>query len=252
MSGKRISVIVPARNEAAALPGTLSAIIAAASAFSKPPAHDFHLRDSSVEVFAVDNDSDDDTAALIDGFAERFGVTRLHVARRKAAAARNEGASNATSSIFVFVDADTRIPTDSFAKIADYARNGFDAGIFRLADGDDCGLRAWCWWTYWEHVRRLPLAHAKAMPAFMFCTRLAFEEFGPFDETRVIAEEWPILARLYAARPHRLVYDRKTTALTSSRRMEKQLFGYTRLYAKYLWAILHESGRIAGYGDGIR
>ena len=81
-------------------------------------------------------------------------------------------------------------------------------------------------------MRRLPLPRAKAMPACMFCTREAFDEFGPFDERVAIGEEWPILAGLYRARPRRFVYDRAITALSSGRRMELQRFGYTRTFAR--------------------
>ena len=61
------------------------------------------------------------------------------------------------------------------------------------------------------------------MPACMFCTREAFDEFGPFDERVDIGEEWPILAGLYHARPAHFVYDQAITALSSGRRMELQL-----------------------------
>ena len=82
------------------------------------------------------------------------------------------------------------------------------------------------------------------MPAFMFCTRKLFDESGGFDEEVAIGEEWPILADLYRRRPSRLIYDRQLTALSSSRRMEMQRLGYTRTFLKYVWAILHISGRI--------
>lgn len=89
------------------------------------------------------------------------------------------------------------------------------------------------------------------MPALMFCTAEVFDELGPFDEDVAIGEEWPILASLYRLRPHRFVYDRSLTGLSSSRRMERQAFGYTRTFLKYVWAILHRSGRV-NYTDRIR
>ena len=89
------------------------------------------------------------------------------------------------------------------------------------------------------------------MPAVMFCTAEVFDEFGPFDEEVCIGEEWPILARVYHERRAQFVYDRTLTALSSSRRMERQPFGYLRTFAKYVWAVLHKSGRIH-YSDQIR
>ena len=153
--------------------------------------------------------------------------------------------------ILVFVDADTEVPRHALSRIVRYCHEGrYQAGITRLAKLDG-GLRARLWWFFWEHVRRLPLARAKAMPAFMFCTREIFDELGPFDERVAIGEEWPILAGLYRIRPHRLIYDRTLTARTSSRRMERRPFGYSQTYVKYAWAILHSSGRV-NYSDRIR
>jgi hypothetical protein len=85
----------------------------------------------------------------------------------------------------------------------------------------------------------------------MFCTREVFDRFGPFDETVQIGEEWPILAGLYRRCPSRLIYDRSLSAITSNRRMTLQRFGYAKLLFKYIWAVLHHSGR-NGYPDTFR
>ena len=45
--------------------------------------------------------------------------------------------------------------------------------------------------------------------------------------------------------------DRAITALSSGRRMELQRFGYTRTFARYVWAVLSFRGRV-GYPDHIR
>jgi len=100
-------------------------------------------------------------------------------------------------------------------------------------------------------VRRLPLARAKALPAFMFCTREVFDRFGPFDESVQIGEEWPILTGLYHHQPAHLIYDRSIAAITSNRRMTRQRYGYTKVFFKYIWAVLHHSGR-NGYPDTFR
>jgi hypothetical protein len=149
------------------------------------------------------------------------------------------------------VDADTHVPTCVATRIvATCEQQGKAAGIVRLAALDG-GLQARCWWTFWEHVRRLPLPRAKAMPAVMFCTSAVFDEFGPFDEEVAIGEEWPILAGLYRSRRQQFIYDRSLTAYTSSRRMERLSWGYLRTFAKYVWAILDRRGRI-DYSDCIR
>ncbi len=66
------------------------------------------------------------------------------------------------------------------------------------------------------------------MPAFMSCDRAHFEMYGPFDESSVTAEEWPLTGAAYRHHRERFLYDRSLTARTSSRRMELQPFGYLR------------------------
>ena len=250
-AGPLLSVIIPARNEAAQIEGTVRAALRAAAALARVPESDVSLPAAGAEILVVDNASSDDTAARLSGMAERYGVRVVPCREPGAARARNAGAAAATGSVLVFVDADTRVPPESLRRIRDLVdRGGFGAGIFRLAP-QAAGIRAWCWWAFWNNVRRLPLARAKAMPAFMFCTRGVFERYGPFDESVAIGEEWPILAGLYRAAPGRLVYDRSLTAHTSGRRMDRQPFGYLRTYVRYGLAVLARPARVR-YADTIR
>lgn len=247
---KDISIIIPARNERAQIAGTLAATLAAVAELESAPPASLHLGRTRCELLVVDNLSTDGTADAVRAFAPA-GVELLSCPRLKAPCARNWGARHARGRLLVFIDADTWIPREALARILALADGeGYGAGIFAYA-AQEPGWRAWAWWRFWNLVRRLPLAHAKAMPAFMFCTREVFERHGPFDERVVIGEEWPILAGLYRESPRRLAYDRRTVARSSSRRMELQPWGYTRTYLKYLWAILHPSGRVH-YPDTIR
>lgn len=236
----RVSVIIPARNEAALIGQTIEAALDAADACA-----------GDVEVIVVDNASTDATAAIVAGYGADGRVRLTPCARLGSAAARNVGARQAHGAILAFVDADTLMPRDGLCRIvAHCVEGGYFAGITRLASREG-GMRARCWWGFWSQVRRLPLARAKAMPAFMFCTRDAFDRFGPFDEAVSIGEEWPILAGVYRAHPRRFMYDRALVAYSSNRRMELQPWGYLRTFARYVWAILHHSGRV-GYPDTVR
>ena len=241
MNNRVVSVIVPARNEQRLIGTTLERILASARDFNQ----------DAVEIIVIDNASSDRSWETVQQFAARDGVIVIRHDELGAARARNHGRRMAVGKILVFIDADTWIEADCLARIVNHCQDdGVEAGIIRLA-GSEGGLRARIWWTFWEHVRRLPLPRAKAMPAVMFCTASAFDNFGPFDEEVAIGEEWPILAGVYRRRPDRFKYDRSMTAFSSSRRMECQRFGYTRTFLKYVWAILHKSGRI-NYSDGIR
>ncbi len=153
-----------------------------------------------VEILVIDNGSTDGTARILAGFAAS-GVRTEKCEALGAARARNLGARLAVGRIFVFLDADTRLPPGAIRRFVELCHEGhYEAGICRLGPLDG-GTRARCWWAFWNIVRRLPLARAKAMPACMFCTSAAFSEFGPFDVNVAIGEEWPILAGLYREAP---------------------------------------------------
>ena len=246
-----ISVIIPARNEAALIGRTLDAVLASVGDLHQLDPATIFLPHTSVEVFVIDDASSDQTREIVHAYTERHGVRLLVCKHSKAASSRNIGARVTSGRLLVFVDADTLMAPHTLRTIKQHCDvSGRQAGITRLVSLEG-GVRAWAWWTFWEHVRRLPMPRAKAMPALMFCTRDAFEHFGPFDEAVRIGEEWPILAGVYQKYPHSFIYDRTLPAQTSSRRMELQPWGYARTLLKYVWAILHMSGRIE-YTDRLR
>jgi glycosyltransferase involved in cell wall biosynthesis len=235
-----VSVIIPSLNEEALIAHTLESVQRALGTLP---------RDVAAEVIVVDNGSTDGTRRI--ALSASCGVRLLDCPAKGAARARNLGVRSSRGDILVFLDADTTIPVRSINEIVERCfQDGVSAGITKLGPRDG-GLRACCWWLFWNSVRRLPLPRAKAMPAFMFCTRKTFEDFGPFDEDVAIGEEWPILAEVYRRRPDEFVYLHSITACTSSRRMELISFGYTRLFLKYVWAILDYRGRVH-YDNTIR
>ena len=239
--GCHLSVIIPARNEARLIRATLGCVLGAIDRLG--PLH--------AEVIVVDNASTDGTWEILQQYANEYRIKAIQLDQLGAARARNLGRAHANGKILVFVDADTHVSADCLYRIVEHCdHRGIEAGITRLA-GLEGGLRARLWWSFWEHVRRLPLCRAKAMPALMFCTANVFDEFGPFDESVAIGEEWPILANHYRRRRRNFVYDRSITALSSNRRMQTQPFGYSRTFLKYVWAILHRSGRLH-FSDRIR
>src|SRR5262245_28885116 len=238
-----LSVIVPARNEEALVGATIERILAAVSELCAIRVGALHLATMPAEVLVVDDGSRDRTAAVVARYVERHGVRLIRTRRRGAASARNAGAASARGRVFCFVDADTQIPRDTLTRIRAHCElAGVEGGFTALAPLEDRVAARW-WWTFWSHVRRLPMPRAKAMAAVMFCTRDVFDEFGPFAEDVVLGEEWPILAGLYRARPARFLYDRTLVAHTSSRRMELQPFGYVRTLARYACAVVWPRAR---------
>jgi glycosyltransferase involved in cell wall biosynthesis len=238
MPETRLSFVIPARNEEALIGETLDAILASVARAAGVSPCDLRLTESAFEVIVADDGSADETAAIVGGLVDRAGVRLIRCAGGSCAAARNAGAAASAGRLLCFVDADTVVPENAVIRILElHERDGRCLVLYRLASREP-GMRAWLWWTFWGLARRLPLARAKSMPAFMSCDRAHFERYGPFNESWAIAEEWPLTAAAYRHHPQRFLYDRSLTARTSSRRMELQPFGYLRTFLKWVCVVL--------------
>lgn len=248
---RRVSFVIPARNEEALIGEVVEAILASIARACRVPREALWLPDTPFEVVVADDGSEDATAAIVGRYAASAGVRLVPCGGRTCARARNAGAAATTGRILCFVDADTVVPANAVERILQlHEREGRCLVLYRLASREP-GIRAWLWWTFWGLARHLPLARAKSMPAFMSCDRAHFESYGPFDESWVIAEEWPLTEAAYRYHPERFLYDRTLTARTSSRRMELQPFGYLRTFLKWVLVVLSPWARTDAY-DHIR
>lgn len=238
MTESRLSFVIPAHNEEALIGEVLEAILASAARASGVSRNDLWLPHTPFEVIVVDDASVDATAAIVTGFADDVGVRLIPCVGGTCAAARNVGTAASTGRVLCFVDADTIVPEEAAQRILKlHEDEGRCLVLYRLASREP-GIRAWLWWTFWGLARHLPLARAKSMPAFMSCDRSHFENYGPFEETCAIAEEWPLTGAAYRYHPERFLYDRSLIARTSSRRMELQPFGYLRTLLKWVSVVL--------------
>ena len=251
MSEIRLSFVIPARNEEALIGEVLEAILASVARASGFSRKDLWLPDTSFEVIVADDGSEDATPGIVAAFAEAAGVRLIPCVGRKSAAARNAGVAASSGQLLCFVDADTMVPETAVDRILElHEDEGRCLVLYRLGSREPA-IRAWLWWNFWGLARRLPLARAKSMPAFMSCDRAHFERYGPFDESRAIAEEWPLTVAAYRHHRERFLYDRRLTARTSSRRMELQPFGYLRTFLKWVSAVLFPWARTS-LDDRIR
>lgn len=247
MSETRLSVVIPARNEEALIGETLEAILASVARARGVFRHDLWLPDTAFEVIVADDASQDATAAIVGIFGEDVGVRLVRCAGGTCAAARNAGVAASAGRVLCFVDADTIVPENAVDRILELHENeGRCLVLYRLASREP-GFRAWLWWTFWGLARRLPLARAKSMPAFMSCDRRHFESYGPFTASWALAEEWPLTGAAYRHHRERFLYDRSLTARTSSRRMDLQPFGYLRTFLRWVTVVLVAWARTAVY-----
>jgi glycosyltransferase involved in cell wall biosynthesis len=118
-----VSVVVPAYNAAAYLPGALDSVL------SQDYPH--------VEVIVVDDGSTDDTAHAVAPYVER-GVRYLDQPNAGAGAARDAGVRAATGPLVAFLDSDDAwLPgklTQQVAHLAQYPSLGLVAGAYHQTD----------------------------------------------------------------------------------------------------------------------
>jgi len=122
MSGPLLSIVVPARDEAAELPRLLD-----------------HLTELSgrIEVVLADGGSVDGTRTIARAHVLRPGVVEAAGGR---AAALNAGAQASSGELLLFLHADSRLPADAYAKLCAVARGrpSVVGGNFALRfDGGD-------------------------------------------------------------------------------------------------------------------
>jgi glycosyltransferase involved in cell wall biosynthesis len=177
----RISVIVPAFNEARGLPATLASIRRASAAFD--------ARGWAHELIVCDNNSTDATADV----ARSAGATVVFEAINQISRARNAGAAVATGDWLVFVDADSHPSPGLFADAADAIASGrclAGGATVTLERGTALGRGVVLVWNAVSRVGRL------AAGSFIFCDARAFREVGGFSLQLYATEELELFKRL--------------------------------------------------------
>jgi chlorobactene glucosyltransferase len=135
-TGRSISVIVPARNEAENISACLASLL--------------HSRYAPLEIVVVDDRSTDDTFALAEAVADRDSRVRVVRGAEPPVGwygkpwACLQGYEAATGEILVFTDADTRHSPE----LLSHALGAFEAeptGLLTVVTGQDCV-------TFWERL----------------------------------------------------------------------------------------------------
>jgi rSAM/selenodomain-associated transferase 2 len=152
-------VIIPALDEATALPATLESLRQQAGEF---------------ETIVVDGGSSDATVAV----AESFGNVSVITAARGRAVQMNAGADVAAGDVLLFLHADTLLPANAICELNALERDPrFQAGGFRQRfSGEHWTLR----FVSWLHNRRCALTGIFYGDQAMFVRRELFDELGGF------------------------------------------------------------------------
>jgi glycosyltransferase involved in cell wall biosynthesis len=173
----RISLIVPAHNEAAFLTGCLEAARKAAERI-----------DARVEIIVVLNRCTDETETI----ARRQGCVIVREDARNLSKIRNAGAAAASGDVIVTCDADSRMHPDSFREI-----------LRRLDSGKIVGGGAMVYPERWSPgivasaLAILPyLAFTGVSFGLFWCLKRDFDAIGGFDDRFVSVEDVDFARRL--------------------------------------------------------
>jgi len=172
MSNPECSLVVPAYNEAAALPATLAAARRALESAG-----------TSWELVVVDNNSSDATAEL----ARAAGARVVFEPINNIARARNAGGRAAAGRFLLFLDADTILPPAVFQEALAQLRGGTCCGGGATVVFDSpIPFFARAFTALWNSLApRLGYAAG----SFVYCPKEAFDAVGGFDAKLYASEE---------------------------------------------------------------
>lgn len=207
----RLSLVIPAWNEAVLLPRLLDSVDAARERWI-----DRGAARGDLEVIVADNGSTDATALI----AAEHGCRVIAVEKRIIASSRNGGAAAARGEILAFVDADSILHPDVFLAVArameDPRTLGGSSGV---------RMERWSPGIALTYAAALPLVWLTGFDTgLVFWRRADFEALGGYDETRRVAEDVDFLVRLRRlgrARGQALVRLRGVKTVTSTRKFDR-------------------------------
>jgi glycosyltransferase involved in cell wall biosynthesis len=217
----RVSIVIPVYNEADHLDACLQAI---AQQSSNP-----------LEVIVVDNNSTDDTVAIVGRYSF---VTLLHETRQGVVYARNRGFNAARGEIIGRIDADTLLPVNWVATLQELFRNdGVDA-LSGSVDYYDIALAKAV--ARVDLFFRLQIARGMGNEVFLYGANMAIRR-SSWLRVRSSAclagglhEDYDLAIHAYDA-GLQVVFDKRLHATTTLRRFDME----TRAFWYYVWLNPH-------------
>lgn len=217
MASPRISVVIPARNEALALPLTVADL----RAQTLPP----------IEILVADAASSDGTAEVARSLGCRVIPGGLP------ARGRNAGAMEALGDWLLFVDADIRMESETLerAYAAAEARSLDGLSTWFHPDGGDWQVRANHIFSAWWFLLSSKIGWAHSIGGFLLVRKDMHETLKGFDEGVLVAEDQDYVLRM--ARAGRYAFLRKPAVRISVRRFETE--GVWKMNLKWLGIEAH-------------
>ena len=234
----RLSLVIPAWNEAGRLPRLFDSLDVALARWRAAGG-----TAADIEVIVADNASTDATAAI----AAARGARVVPVERRLIAAARNGGAAVARGELLAFVDADSVLHPDVLLAV--------DAAMSTprtLGGASGVTMERWSAGIAATALCALPVVWITGFDTgLVFWRRAEFEAIGGYDESLPYAEDVDLLVRL---RRHgrrdgrRLVRLRGVRTTTSTRKFDRHgdWHWFTQM-PRVAWQLLRHRGRLGDF-----
>ncbi len=238
--GRRVSVVMPAWNVAA----YVGEAVASVAAQDWP----------AIELIAIDDGSDDGTAATIEGARGAFDrdgheLVLLRQANAGAAAARNAGVASATGDYIAFMDADDRwhppLLTRLMATLDARPEVDLTFPLYRYVDaaGVPVGTESRADRDAYD-LADLMIANPVHSATGVLVRRAALERAGPFDESLRANIDLDVWVRVAAGRPGNVAPTR--AVLADYRRRDGQITGDWRRMERH-WTLVTEKLARAGH-----
>jgi glycosyltransferase involved in cell wall biosynthesis len=223
----KISVVIPAFNEAKLLAGSLASVRQAITAFT--------AAGWDAELIVCDNNSTDATPDLARAARARVVFEPVNQIAR----ARNSGAAAATGDWLIFIDADSYPTPELFGAVLREIQSGRCLGGGSTVRMDLPRVWGWVGLWLWNGVSRVM---RWAAGSFIFCETAAFWRLGGFNQELFASEEIDFSKRLRreASRERKkMLILRDHPLLTSGRKLH--LYSW-RDYLRLLYQTVRHRG----------
>ncbi|MBI2584036.1 MAG: glycosyltransferase [Candidatus Aenigmarchaeota archaeon] len=198
-----------------------------------------------VEIIVVDSGTDRTMK-----IAKRMGARVYWQSPRGPGPARNIGAKKAKGSVFVFLDADSRLPKNFFSTLDKNLDGKVGGGIFSLKPYDAESSEGFITYNIAVSVARffISLGHPLTIGSCFVYRKNVFERTGGFDESMVTNEDHDLAVR--AHKIARFVFLEGATVEVSMRRVRKWgLFKSTMVYLASTLLFFFGKGTLRWYWD---
>lgn len=190
------------------------------------------------EVIVSDSGSEDKTRNIVKSFTEKHPNIRLVHARRGAAAARNDGATNARGEYILFLDADQRIPSNLLEKsVNEMKEKCLDIGGHYSKPTSKRFIDKLFWFMCNNFLFRPAqyVSPAASTGAGLIVKRSLHEKINGFDEGIHVTHDHDYVKR--ASRTGRFRMLRNAKSKFNMRRFDEE--GRLKLYIKYSLLIIY-------------